>query len=42
MMKYLHFNKILLYTYFFHKIGLLDGEQKKQIEDHISQKMKKY
>jgi hypothetical protein len=37
-MKNIHFNKILLYTYLFHKIGLLDGNQKKQIENHYIKK----
>ncbi|WP_226674963.1 hypothetical protein [Rossellomorea aquimaris] len=41
-MKAYHSKKIIQYSYFFHKLGLLDSEQYKQIEEyHGSKEMKK-
>ncbi|MCA1058564.1 hypothetical protein LCL96_06435 [Rossellomorea aquimaris] len=41
-MKTFHSKKVIQYSYLFHKMGLLDSEQYKLIEEyHGSKKMKK-
>ncbi|MDT9024425.1 MULTISPECIES: hypothetical protein [Rossellomorea] len=42
MMKNFNSKKVIQYSYLFHKIGLLDNEQFKQIEDYHGSKIKKH